>query len=177
MAEGHSDPAPGPPEAPPPVAAAGPRERVFLVVIDDSAEMQNALHFAIRRARSTDGRVALLYVIEPAEFQHWLGVERVMQEEARQQAEQTLQALAAKVQAETGKLPILHVREGRRNEELLGLIEEDPSIQLLVLGTATGREGPGPLVTYLVSQMGNQMRVPVTLVPGQLTREEIDEVS
>ena len=75
------------------------------------------------------------------------------------------------------KLPILHVREGRRNEELLGLIEEDPSIQLLVLGTATGREGPGPLVTYLVSQMGDQMRVPVTLVPGQLTPEEIDEVS
>ena len=46
------------------------------------------------------------------------------------------------------------------------MIEEDPSISLLVLGTATGREGPGPLVTYLVGQMGGQMRVPVTLVPG-----------
>ena len=173
MAEDSSDPAPAAPEP----ATPARRERVFLVVVDDTAEMKNALHFAIRRARSTDGRVALLYVIEPPEFQHWLGVERVMQEEARQQAEQTLQALAAKVQAETGKLPILHVREGRRNEELLALIEEDPSIQLLVLGTATGREGPGPLVTYLVSQMGSQMRVPVTLVPGQLTADEIDEVS
>jgi nucleotide-binding universal stress UspA family protein len=177
MAEDHLEPPSAQPEPAPPAMPGAARERVFLVVVDETAEMQNALHFAIRRARSTDGRVALLYVIEPAEFQHWLGVERVMQEEARQQAEQTLQALAAKVQAETGKLPILHVREGRRNEELLALIEEDPSIQLLVLGTATGREGPGPLVTYLVSQMGNQMRVPVTLVPGQLTREEIDEVS
>lgn len=174
MAEASSGAPPAPPE---PAAPTATRERVFLVVVDDTAEMQNALHFAIRRARSTDGRVALLYVIEPAEFQHWLGVERVMQEEARQQAEQTLQALAAKVQAGTGKLPILHVREGRRHEELLALIEEDPSIHLLVLGTAIGREGPGPLVTYLVSQMGNQMRVPVTLVPGQLTPEEIDEVS
>ena len=89
-------------------------ERVFLVVVDESEEMKNALRYACRRARNTRGRVALLYVIEPVEFQHWLGVERVMQEEARQQAEQTLQALAAKVQAETGKLPILHVREGRR---------------------------------------------------------------
>ena len=174
MAEETSD---QPPAQPEPAAPPAKRERVFLVVVDETAEMQNALYFAIRRARSTDGRVALLYVIEPAEFQHWLGVERVMQEEARQQAEQTLQALAAKVQAETGKLPILHVREGWRNEQLLALIEEDPSIQLLVLGTATGREGPGPLVTYLVSQMGSQMRVPVTLVPGQLTPEEIDEVS
>ena len=161
-------------------AAAGPpaqKERVFLVVVDESQEMQNALQFACRRARNTQGRVALLYVIEPAEFQHWLGVERVMQDEARQQAEQTLQTLAAKVQAETGKLPILHVREGRRRDELLGMIEEDPSISLLVLGMATGREGPGPLVTYLVSQAGSQMRVPVTLVPGQLTPDEIDEVT
>jgi nucleotide-binding universal stress UspA family protein len=177
MAEESADQPPVQPEPVPPPAPVTRRERVFLVVVDETAEMQNALHFAIRRARSTDGRVALLYVIEPAEFQHWLGVERVMQEEARQRAEQTLQALAAKVQAETGKLPILHVREGWRNEQLLALIEEDPSIQLLVLGTATGREGPGPLVTYLVSQMGSQMRVPVTLVPGQLTPEEIDEVS
>ena len=173
MAEESSDQRPAQTDAAPPPT----RERVFLVVVDDTDEMRNALHFAIRRARSTDGRVALLYVLEPPEFQHWLGVERVMQEEARQQAEQMLQALAAKVQVETGKLPVLLVREGRRNEELLGLIEEDPSIQLLVLGTATGREGPGPLVTYLVSQMGDQMRVPVTLVPGQLTPEEIDEVS
>ena len=173
MAEDRAEQGPASPQAPP----AAKRERVFLVVVDDTAEMKNALYFATRRARSTDGRVALLYVLEPPEFQHWLGVERVMQEEARQQAEQMLQALAAKVQAETGKLPVLHVREGPRNQELLALIEEDPSIQLLVLGTATGREGPGPLVTYLVSQMGDQMRVPVTLVPGQLTPEEIDEVS
>jgi len=153
------------------------RERIFLVVVDESAEMQTALRYASRRAYKTQGRVALLYVIEPAEFQHWLGVERVMQDEARQQAEQTLQALAAKVQAETGKLPILHVREGRRRDELLALIEEEPSISLLVLGMAIGREGPGPLVTYLVSQMGGQMRVPVTLVPGQLTEQEIEAVT
>jgi len=173
MADESADRAPGAAEP----AAPPPKERVFLVVVDESEEMQNALRYASRRARKTNGRVALLYVIEPAEFQHWLGVERVMQDEARQQAEQTLQALAAKVQAESGSLPILHVREGRRRDELLALIEEEPSISLLVLGMATGREGPGPLVTYLVSQMGGQMRVPVTLVPGQLTEQEIEAVT
>jgi nucleotide-binding universal stress UspA family protein len=158
---------------------AGPAqaERIFLVVVDETEEMQKALHFACRRALHTGGRVALLYVIEPAEFQHWLGVERVMQEEARQQAEQTLQALAAKVQAVTTKMPVLYVREGRRRDELLALIKEEPTISLLVLGTATGREGPGPLVTYLVSQLGGQFEVPVTLVPGLLTEEQIDAVT
>jgi nucleotide-binding universal stress UspA family protein len=158
-------------------AAPAQVERIFLVVVDETEEMQKALHFACRRALHTGGRVALLYVIEPAEFQHWLGVERVMQEEARQQAEQTLQALAAKVQAVTTKMPVLYVREGRRRDELLALIKEEPTISLLVLGTATGREGPGPLVTYLVSQLGGQFEVPVTLVPGLLTEEQIDAVT
>jgi nucleotide-binding universal stress UspA family protein len=172
-----ADESAGPASEPAEPAAPAPKERIFLVVVDESEEMQTALRYASRRALKTQGRVALLYVIEPAEFQHWLGVERVMQDEARQQAEQTLQALAAKVQEATGKLPILHVREGRRRDELLALIEEEPSISLLVLGMATGREGPGPLVTYLVSQMGGQMRVPVTLVPGQLTEPELEAVT
>ena len=149
-------------------------ERVFLVVVDETEEMQNALHFACRRAINTGGRVAMLYVLEPPEFQHWLGVERVMQDEAREQAEQTLQGLAQNVQKLTGKMPVLHVREGRRRDEVLALIDEEPTISVLVLGTARGREDPGPLVTYLVGRMGDQMRVPVTLVPGRLTEDQID---
>lgn len=152
-------------------------ERIFLVVVDETEEMHKALHFACRRALHTGGRVALLYVIEPPEFQHWLGVERVMQEEARQQAEQTLQQLAAKVQAATTKIPVLYLREGRRRDELLALLKEEPSISLLVLATATGREGPGPLVTYLVGQLGGELDVPVTLVPGSLSEDQIDAVT
>ena len=163
----------------PPTSAAQvpPEERTFLVVVDETDEMRTALHYACRRAEHTGGRVAMLYVLEPPEFQHWLGVERVMQDEARQEAEQTLQQLAAKVQTLTGKLPALHVREGRRREELLALISEDPTISILVLATASGREDPGPLVTYLIGHMGDQMRVPVTLVPGHLTEEEIDALA
>jgi nucleotide-binding universal stress UspA family protein len=172
MADESADAAPGPAEP----AAPAPSERIFLVVVDESEEMQNALRYASRRARKTDGRVALLYVIEPAEFQHWLGVERVMQDEARQQAEQTLQTLAAKVQAMTTKMPALYVREGRRRDELLALIKEEPTISLLVLATAIDRDGPGPLVTYLVSQ-GGQLEIPVTLVPGGLTEAQIDAVT
>jgi nucleotide-binding universal stress UspA family protein len=171
-----------PTSEPPPAVPAGGAEperadRVFLVVVDETPEMQKALHFASARAQHTGGRVAMLYVIEPPEFQHWLGVERVMQEEARQLAEETLQALAAKVQAMTGRMPILHIREGRRRDELLALLEEELDISILVLGTASGHSDPGPLVTYLVGSMGEKVRVPITLVPGHLSEEEIDNLS
>jgi nucleotide-binding universal stress UspA family protein len=150
-------------------------ERVFLVVVDETDEMANALRFACRRAQHTEGRVALLYVIEPPEFQHWLGVERVMQDEAREQAEQTLQTLAGRVY---GQRPILLIREGRRHEELLAVLEKsEPQVSVLVLATAAGRQDPGPLVTHLVGKMGGHLRVPVTLVPGILAEEEIDRLT
>lgn len=166
-------------DAEPPVPQEAPkaRPRVFLVVIDDTQEMRNALRFACRRAQHTRGRVALLYVIEPVEFQHWLGVGRMMEDEARTAAEQKLQAVAAEVFAMTGSMPILHMREGSRREELLALIAEEESISLLVLGTASGGSSPGPLVNYLVGNMGGRLRVPVTLVPGHLTAQEIDQVT
>lgn len=153
-------------------------QRVFLVVVDESEEMHSALRFACRRAQHTRGRVALLYVIEPIEFQHWIGVGRVMEEEARLDAERKMQTLAAEVFGQTGTMPAVHIREGQRAEQLIELLDEEPSISLLVLATAEKGNDPGPLVTYLMKNIGqNKFRIPVTLVPGQLTEEEIDALS
>lgn len=165
------------PEPKPPAADPATAPRVFLVVVDETEEMRNALRYACRRAQHTNGRVALLQVIEPAEFQHWLGVGRVMEEEARVEAEQRLQTLAAEVFAQTGRMPVLHLREGNRADELVKLLQEDATISLLVLATASGSSNPGPLVTFLLSNLGRRVRIPVTLVPGELSIEEIDALS
>ena len=152
-------------------------DRVFLVVVDDSEEMRVALRFASRRAEHTGGRVALLHVIEPADFQHWMSVGDLMREEARSEGEQLLQKLAAQVNDLTGTLPILHVREGARGEALLTLIEEEPSISILVLGANVGPRGPGPLVSSLTGKLMGKLRVPVTIVPGNLNDETIDSIA
>ena len=56
--------------------------RKFLAIIDDTPECERAVAYASRRAKSTNGVLVLLYVIEPGDFQHWLGVEKIMREEA-----------------------------------------------------------------------------------------------
>ena len=157
-----------------PAAGGPPPGRTFLVVVDETQEMRNALRYACGRAKRTGGRVALLYVTEPAEFQHWLGVGKVMEDERRAEAEQLLQTLAAEVVEATGRMPSLYLREGRRSEELLNLLDEEPGISIVVLGTASGKSDPGPLVSYLIGLMGDRLRVPVTLVPGSLSEEGID---
>ena len=158
-------------------APADTSDRVFLVVVDETEEMEVALRFACRRARHTGGRVALLYVIEPAEFQHWMAVEDLMREEARSEGEQLLQKLAARVNELVGSIPILYVREGKVRDELFKLLDEEPRVSILVLGANPGSRGPGPLVSALTGKMIGKLRIPVTVVPGNLGDEEIDLIS
>ena len=151
--------------------------RNFLVIVDDTPECRLALRFAGRRAKRTGGGVMLLKVVEPTDFQHWMTVENLMREEAREEAEELLQALAAEVSDLTGIVPEYRIREGNRVDEILALIEEEQGIRLLVLGASADTEGPGPLVSRLAGQMAGSMRIPVTIVPGNMTPAEIDDVT
>ncbi len=154
-----------------------PQERTFLVVVDNSEELHVALRFASLRAKKTGGRVALLYVVEPADFQHWMAVEDLMREEGRQEAEAVLQKYSAEVQEWSGKTPVFYLREGKLRDELLKLIDEDQSISVLVLGAATGTEGPGPLISSLAGKMTSDLRIPLTIVPGYLTDEQLESLT
>ena len=151
--------------------------RVFLVVVDETAEHHLALQYAARRAAHTGGKLALLHVIEPAEFQHWLSVEELAREERREAAEQLMQRLCEQFAPIAGSMPIVYIREGRTQDELIKLINEEPTVSILVLAAGTGATGPGPLVTYLVGKAAARLRIPITIVPGGLTIEQVDALS
>jgi len=149
--------------------------RKFMIVVDETPECMNAMRFAARRAQNTGGGVIMLYVIEPDEFQHWMGVAEVMRAEAREKAEDRLMHLAEEMRALAGVTPEFSIREGKPAEEVLATIEEDHDIGVLVLGAGEG-EGPGPLITQLVTKMGHRLPVPVTVVSGGMSAARIDEV-
>lgn len=151
--------------------------RVFMVVVDDTPELKLAIRYACLRAKKTGGRVAMLHVTAPEDMQEWIGVSRLIREESRQQAEALMQKMAAEVQKLSGNMPVLYFREGDRRDEVMKLIDEEPSISILVLGASTGPKGPGPLVQALTSKYVGKLRVPVTIVPGQLTNDDIDHIA
>ncbi len=154
--------------------------RKFLVVADDTVEFQTALRFACRRARSTSGYVALLRVIQPAVFEHWSGVREEIARQQRQEAEASLQLSAEYVQAETGLPPEFLILEADSTRAALTqALSEDPEITILVLAAGAGRGGPGPLVSAIAKdgvRFGSR-KVPITIVPGDLTDEEIAELA
>ena len=154
--------------------------RKFLVIADDTPEFQAALRFACRRARSTGGYVALLRVIEPEYFEHWSGVREEIERQAREEAEAVLQKSAELVLAETGLPPEFIIKHAENvRMALREVISNDPDIKILVLAAAVGGRGPGPLVASLVKDgvKWGDRKVPVTLVPGDLTDEEITELA
>ncbi|MEM7506674.1 MAG: universal stress protein [Pseudomonadota bacterium] len=150
--------------------------RKFMVVVDETPECAQATRFAARRAQSTGGGVVMLYVIQPDDFQHWVGVAEVMRAEAREAAEARLDEMAHEINAYAGLTPEMVIREGKTREEIITLVREDNEIGVLVLGASVDGDGPGPLVTDMVTKMAGRLPLPLTVVPGNLTLEQIDAV-
>lgn len=151
-------------------------DRLLLTVIDDSPESALALRFAARRAAHFDGRVAMLKVIPPIQFDHWVGVAERAAEEARDEAKRLMDKYATQVLASGGLDPVFMIREGLVADELVAQIQEEPNICLLVLAAAQGRN-PGPLVSSIANKLVNQVKVPITVIPGNLTVEDIDPIT
>ena len=150
--------------------------RKFLVILDDSRECLNAMRFAAMRAEKTKGGVTILSVIPPDEFNHWIGVGDIMREEARERIEVHYEVFAKWMRDRQGIDPELVIREGEPVSEIMAQINEDGEIGVLVLGAGTDKKGPGPLVTQL-SRSAGTLPIPITVVPGDLSKERLEAIT
>ena len=93
----------------------------------------------------------------------------------QREAEEALESLSEDVEEVTETRPEVILKEGDLIEALRELLETDPAISILVLGAAVGKDGPGPLVNALGRGKGlfEDRTIPVTVVPGNLSREDI----
>ena len=148
--------------------------RKFLVVVDNTPEHKVALRFATRRAQHTGGRVTLMCPAQLPDFQQWRGVEEIMRDEAHAEAENMLYEAARLVNEISGILPELVIPYGLATDCLFELLKGDKDISILVLASGTGKEGPGPLVSMFSTAV---QAIPVTIVPGNFTNEQIDALA
>ncbi|MEM6408180.1 MAG: universal stress protein [Pseudomonadota bacterium] len=149
--------------------------RKFLVVLDDSKECLNAMRFASMRAARTGGGVEVLAVIPPEEFNHWIGVGDIMRQEARERIEAHFEVFAKWMRDKQGIEPELVIREGEPVREIIAQVQDDPEVGVLVLGAGTDG-GPGPLVSEL-SRNSGALPMPITIVPGDMSKERLEAIS
>jgi nucleotide-binding universal stress UspA family protein len=149
----------------------------YLVIIDESAECDRAVYYASRRASRTGAGMVMLLVIEPHDrHQQWLGVADIMKAEAQEAANVILDRFASRANGAAGITPERVIRDGEKAQEILTLIDEDEDIAILVLAAGTSTEGPGPLVSNIGKTAGT-FPIPVAIVPGHLSDEDLDAMS
>jgi len=148
-----------------------------LVIVDATADWDRAVYYASRWARRVGGGVVMLHVIETEEqSQQWLAVADIMRAEAHENANAALDRAASRAKRIAAITPERVIREGEPTDQILDLIEQDVDIALLVLSANPGAEGPGPLTTMLARTVGT-FPIPVVIVPGDLTDDELDALS
>ncbi len=141
--------------------------RVYLVVMDESAESSAALRYAARWAARSGGAVEIVTVIEPTEFVQWGGVQAAMEEEARLRAEAMVLNASSAIAEEAGIEPRVTVRQGDPVDEVTALLREREEVAALVLG-APPEGGPGPLVSHFAGPVAGTLPCPLIIVPGGL---------
>lgn len=149
----------------------------FMVVVDGTPEADRAIRFAARRAARLGASMLMLAVSEPPESFEWLGVGDAMRAEAEEEAAARLDAAAVTARAAAGVEPERMLRLGDPATEILEVIEADEDVAFLVLAAASGGEGPGPLVSAVAGHAAASYPIPVVIVPGALSDEEIDALA
>ena len=148
----------------------------FLVIVDDSNELDVAIRFAAKRAQSTKGGVILLNVIEQFDPQQWQSIEDIILQEAREKAQEKLQKWSKVINDLTDVVPELIVKEGVTSEKIIETLEQDNAIRFLVLAAADGDQ-PGPLVSLLAGQKSGKLPVPIVIIPQGLSEDVIDDLA
>jgi nucleotide-binding universal stress UspA family protein len=148
-----------------------------LVIVDDSAEGDRAVYYASRWAVRSGGGVVMLRIIETEDQnQQWLGVADIMRAEAHEEADAALDRAAGRANGIAAITPERAIREGDPTEQIVDVIDKDVDIALLVLAANPGPEGPGPIIATLANAVGS-FPIPVVIVPGDLSDEDVDALS
>ena len=142
--------------------------RTYLVVIDETDEASVALRFASRRAMKTNSALHILALVESEGFVAWGGVQATL--------EALVSGAAGTLFDETGIRPSITVKQGKGPKVVREMMGEVDGLAALVLGAAA-HGAPGPLVSHFANTEAGTLPCPVMVVPGSLTKEEIDRLS
>lgn len=148
----------------------------YLVCVDRREESFIALRLACMKARIRKGSVLMLHVIPPADFQTLGGIADRMREERQQEGEQLLSSLCEKAEVMYGIRPQPILREGSPGDEIVAVALSDAEIIMVALGIATQHPSRGKLASWLATQLGHKLYVPLLMVPGNLTDQQLESV-
>lgn len=152
--------------------------RKFLAISDDTEECMSALAFAGLRSSALGAGLVILRCAQAPGLGGWIGLDKDITQDAIDAARVKATQHVDAVHARTGVAAELVVVDDEPIDAIRKLVDEDPAIKVLILAAGTGRTGPGPLVSRLAKGKPLAGRpIAVTVIPGNLTDSQIDEIA
>lgn len=150
----------------------------LLICVNDTEYSRVALRFCCNKAKNAGYPVEILHVIESMEYQNFLSMADVMRDEKHQEAEELLKRFSEEAYESFGITPSLMLKEGLVGEQIIAAVEEDHGINMLLVGTSPDNTASrGKLIPWLASQLGKSLQIPMLIVPGNLTDQQINELT
>ncbi len=146
------------------------KKATYLVCVSDTDYSKIALDFANKLAGRKNGKIIALHITEPVNYQSFGAIANKMQEEQTKEAEKLLEELTKEIDVEF----ICMHKEGFIGEEIIKIVEEHHDIDMLILGSAAESSARSKTLQPIVAQLGVKIMVPVLIIPGNLTQQQMD---
>lgn len=146
---------------------------VYLLVADQSEEFQETLKVAGALASSHNAHIALLYALEPLDFQQWGNVEDRLRIEQRRLAEEMMLKISDALSDMGGQKPSFYIREGQPQDILMDIIERDSLIKALVLGAGSSSN---PLISHFSGKGLSSLTVPLFIIPEKACDSAVNKI-
>ena len=108
---------------------------------------------------------------------HFAGVENVMKTEAYEKANTILEELKKDVLTNFGFNVECKIDQGKKYDKIVDLVNKDETISILVLGAAPEGKGTNVLIQRFSIGLTASVHIPLTIVPGNLTNDELLKIT
>lgn len=150
----------------------------LLVCVSHSEHCTGALKFAALKAKKNDSLIEILNVIDTTGKDYNLfSIGEVIKREKLADSENYIKDIANKIYQWSGITPIINIRKGYISDEIANVIENDKSINLVIVGSSPESSSKGKLITYLTDKVYSKLFIPLIIIPNSLTDLQIEQIS
>ena len=146
----------------------------YLVIIDESDELKNAIYFAAKRSVANKANLIMLYVVRPAVNTEWASVGNLIEQEETSEGKKISRLWSTIVEEKFKIKPQIIIKLGDKVDEIIKFLKEDNSIRFLVLASSADSD-PGPIIKSLSKKM-NDLPIPLVIIPGLISEKELDNL-
>ncbi|MDX2083378.1 MAG: universal stress protein [Rickettsiales bacterium] len=148
---------------------------VIITCIDVNNASSRALNYACLKAKKMNFDLLILAVTE-ASYKNMMFGARAIAQDRRQQIEKNIKKLTDEINQRLGITPKVSIREGEIMTEIIREIKSTPNCAMLVLGKSHNSLSDNTVLPKVAQKIGNKIKVPVTIVPENLSDEFLEKL-